>query len=42
MIKRFKEKTKTFEYMLKFEIEVEKTDESSIELFGNTPGEIID
>ena len=42
MIRRFNEKTQTYEFMIKFNITVEKTDESSISLAGNTPGEIVD
>ena len=32
MIKRFQEKTQTYEYMVKFNMTVEKTDESTISL----------
>ena len=42
MIKRFTEKTQTYELMIKFKISVEKTDESTISMAGNTPGEIVD
>jgi len=42
MLKRFTEKTQTYEFMVKFNNAIEKTDESSISLFGNTPGEIVD
>lgn len=42
MIKRFTEKTQTYEYMVKFNMTVEKTDESTISLQGNTPGHLID
>lgn len=43
MIKRFHEKTQTYEFMIKFNITVEKTDESTISAnFDNTPGEIVD
>ena len=42
MIKRFTEKTQTYEFMIKFNNDIEKTDESSISLYGNTPAEIVD
>jgi hypothetical protein len=42
MLKRFSEKTQTYEYMVKFNMTVEKTDESTISLQGNTPGHLID
>lgn len=42
MIKRFNEKTLTYELMIKFNMTVEKTDESTISMAGNTPGEIVD
>ena len=42
MIKRFTEKTQTYELMIKFKISVEKTDESTISMAGNTPGELVD
>ena len=42
MLKRFTEKSQTFEFLVKFNNKIEKTDESSISLFGNTPGEIVD
>lgn len=42
MITRFTEKTKTIELLVKFHINVEKTDESTISMEGNTPGEIVD
>ena len=42
MISRFTEKTRTNEFLIKFNIHVEKTDESTISMAGNTPGEIID
>lgn len=43
MIKRFQEKTQTYEFMIKFNITVEKTDESTISAnFDNTPGEVVD
>ena len=42
MIKRFTEKTQTYELMIKFNMTVEKTDESTISMAGNTPGDIVD
>lgn len=43
MLKRFREKTQTYEFMIKFNITVEKTDESTISVnFDKTPGDIID
>ena len=42
MIKRFTEKTQTYELMIMFKISVEKTDESTISMAGNTPGELVD
>ena len=43
MIKRFQDRTQTYEFMIKFNITVEKTDESTISAnFDNTPGEIVD
>ena len=43
MIKRFQNTTQTYEFMIKFNITVEKTDESTISVnFDNTPGEIVD
>lgn len=42
MLKRFAEKTQTYEYMVKFNTNVEKTDESTISLAGNTPGHLVD
>ena len=42
MITRFTEKTKTIELLVKFHINVEKTDESTISMEGNTPGEVVD
>lgn len=42
MIKRFTEKTQTYELMIIFKISVEKTDESTISMAGNTPGELVD
>ena len=42
MLKRFCEKTQTYEYMVQFKMTVEKTDESTISLQGNTPGHLID
>ena len=41
-IKRFKELSQTYEFMIKFNMNVEKTEESSISMTGNTPGEIVD
>ena len=42
MLKRFTEKSQTYEFMIKFRNNIEKTDESTISLFGNAPGEIVD
>ena len=42
MLKRFKEKTNSYEFILKFRVTCEKTDESTISMAGNTPGEIVD
>ena len=42
MLRRFSEKTKTYEMIVKFEINVEKTNESTITMTGNAPGEIVD
>lgn len=42
MLKRFNEKTQTYEFILKFQNNIEKTDESSINLEGNQIGEIVD
>lgn len=43
MLKRFREKTQTYEFMIKFNVTVEKTDESTISVnFDKTPGDIID
>ena len=42
MIRRFSDKTDTYEILIKFQIDIDKTDESSISLNGNTPGEIVD
>ena len=41
MIKRFQEKTKTYELMVKFNITLDKMDESTISMTANAP-EIID
>ena len=42
MIKRFTEKSQTYELMIKFNMTVEKTDESTISMAGNTPGDVVD
>ena len=43
MIRRFTEKTQTYEFMIKFEVNIEKTDESSItEVQNIVGGEIVD
>ena len=43
MLKRFTEKTQTYEFMIKFENQVEKTDESSItEVQNIVTGEVVD
>ena len=42
MLLRFTEKTKTNEFLVKFQISVEKTDESTISMGGHTPNEVID
>lgn len=43
MLKRFREKTQTYEFMIKFNVTVEKTDESTISInFDKMPGDIID
>jgi len=43
MLKRFREKTQTYEFMIKFNITVEKTDESTISVnFDKTTPDIID
>ena len=42
MLKRFNEKTTTYEFILKFRNNIEKTDESSIQLDGNQIGEVVD
>ena len=42
MLKRFTEKTKTFEYVVKFDLAVEKTEESSIALGDHLTAEMID
>lgn len=42
MISRFTEKTETNEFLVKFNINVEKTNESTISMDGHTAGEVID
>mmetsp|Transcript_35935 Transcript_35935/g.55205 ORF Transcript_35935/g.55205 Transcript_35935/m.55205 type:complete len:228 (+) Transcript_35935:1531-2214(+) len=42
MIRRFTEKTSTFEFIVKFNIKVERTNESSISLGNGIPGELLD
>ena len=42
MIRRFRERTQTCELIVKFNITVEKTDESTISMAGITPGEVVD
>jgi len=42
MIKRFTAKSNTYEFLVKFKMNLGKTDESSISLEGQTPGEIVD
>lgn len=43
MLKRFREKTQTYEFMIKFNVNVEKTDESTISInFDKMPADIID
>ena len=42
MMRRFKDKTQTYEFITKFNVVCEKTDESTISMAGNTPGEIVD
>lgn len=41
-MKRFCEKSLSFEYIFKFSVKVEKTEESSIAIGDNMPGEVID
>lgn len=42
MVRRFKEKSQSYEFIVRFGVTVEKTDESTISMAGNTPGEIVD
>ena len=42
MVRRFRERTQTCELIVKFNVTVEKTDESTISMAGTTPGEIVD
>ena len=42
MLTRFTEKTETNEFLIKFNINVEKTNESTISMDGNAPGEVVD
>ena len=42
MITRFTEKTETNEFLVKFNINVEKTNESTISMDGHTAGEVVD
>lgn len=42
MLRRFKRDTQSYEFIVKFEVTVEKTDESTISMAGNTPADIID
>ena len=42
MIRRFKQGTQSHEIIVKFACTVEKTDESTISMAGNTPGDVVD
>ena len=42
MVTRFTDKSDTNEFLVKFNINVEKTNESTISMEGHTAGEIID
>lgn len=42
MISRFTKKTETNEFLVKFNINVEKTNESTISMDGHTAGDVID
>lgn len=42
MLRRFKKDTQSHEFIVKFNCTVEKTDESTISMAGNTPADIID
>ena len=46
MLRRFKKDTQTYEFIVKFNVTVEKTDESTISMWGsmagNTPADIVD